>query len=431
MLLDYRGRRVLLLQGPAGPFFRRVANDLRAVSASVTKINFNGGDWLFFPGPEARSFRGSAEDWPEYLASVLQQERITDLIVFGDMRPLHRTAIEIARSKGVAVGVFEEGYLRPDYVTFEADGVNGNSTILKDSELYRGMPTPAQPTPIAVGNTFVACASWSMLYSLATTLLWAFFPRYRHHRPINFAYHVLVQLRGLVRKLVFAVAERGALERLVDAHAGRYFVVPLQVHCDAQLLHSPYEDVTSFIEQVTASFAASAPTQAILVFKHHPMDRAYREYGRFVRALARRHGLTNRILYVHDVHLPTLLRHARGTVVINSTVGLSSIHHGTPVKVMGTAIYDMPGLTHRGSLADFWRRPDRVDEEIYRGFRAWLLRHNQINGSVWCKLWGPARHVSLYWDSGFECFDSKQSAPALQDRTLQSLPSCANPAIRS
>ena len=420
MLSKYRGRHVLLLQGPAGPFFSRIANDLRSAGARVTKVNFNGGDWLFFRGPNAVAFRGRASQWPTWLEALIEARGITDLVVFGDMRPFHYTAIRIARSMGVCVGVFEEGYLRPDYVTFEREGVNGNSRMVRDPEFYRRAPIPVAPDPIPVGNTVLPCALWSTLYAIATTLLWAAFPHYRHHRPINFVYHTAVQLRGAVRKLVNGWRERNALETLVEHHDGRYYVVPLQVHCDAQLQHSPYDDVTSFMDEVAASFAASAPPDSLLVFKHHPMDRAYRDYRGFVRTLSKKHGLVGRLRYVHDVHLPTLLRHALGAVVINSTVGLSAIHHQTPVKVMGTAIYDMAGLTHQGSLAQFWSQPDAVDPEIYQGFRAWLLYDNQINGSVWSKPFGPAKHMSLYWRTPEDGSACHQPA-TLDDRSLHSL----------
>ena len=40
-------KRVLLLQGPMGSFFNRVAVWLEERGLHVRKINFNGGDWLF------------------------------------------------------------------------------------------------------------------------------------------------------------------------------------------------------------------------------------------------------------------------------------------------------------------------------------------------------------------------------------------------
>ena len=39
---------VLLLQGPVGPFFSRIAEDLSQRGFVVHKINFNGGDKLFY-----------------------------------------------------------------------------------------------------------------------------------------------------------------------------------------------------------------------------------------------------------------------------------------------------------------------------------------------------------------------------------------------
>jgi len=38
------GKRLLFLQGPAGPFFRRVARRLTQRGCHVTKVNFNSGE---------------------------------------------------------------------------------------------------------------------------------------------------------------------------------------------------------------------------------------------------------------------------------------------------------------------------------------------------------------------------------------------------
>ena len=85
---------------------------------------------------------------------------------------------------------------------------------------------------------------------------------------------------------------------------------------------------------------------------------------------------------------------ARGTIVINSTVGLSSLTHGTPVKCLGRAVYDLPGLTHQGSLAEFFTAPAPVDRSLYKRFRQWLLQQNQLNGSVWSRLFeDPSRLI--------------------------------------
>jgi capsular polysaccharide export protein len=66
-LNEFSGKRVLMLQGPVGPFFARLATDLALVGAVVFKVNFNGGDWLFSQGAafsRVFNFRGRSEDWP-------------------------------------------------------------------------------------------------------------------------------------------------------------------------------------------------------------------------------------------------------------------------------------------------------------------------------------------------------------------------------
>ena len=58
--------------------------------------------------------------------------------------------------------------------------------------------------------------------------------------------------------------------------ADRFFLVPLQVHCDMQITaHSDYTSIEHFIGEVVASFAKNASSEHSLVFKHHPMDRGY------------------------------------------------------------------------------------------------------------------------------------------------------------
>ena len=131
----FKGKRVLLLQGPVGPFFRNLAKDLEAVGAEVMKINFNAGDWLFYPR-RASSFKGSLVDWLPELKRYLLENRIDAVLLFGDCRPVHEGVRQLGRKMGFAVGVFEEGYLRPDHVTFEPIGVNGHSQFHESLETW-------------------------------------------------------------------------------------------------------------------------------------------------------------------------------------------------------------------------------------------------------------------------------------------------------
>ncbi|MDH5492227.1 MAG: capsular biosynthesis protein [Myxococcales bacterium] len=395
-------RNALLLQGPAGPFFRRLAAELRAGGATVLKVNFHAGDRLFFPGKEAISYRGSRARWPSFVAALIEERGIDAIFLFGDCRAYHRAAIQIARARDVAVWVFEEGYLRPDFITLEKGGVNGYSSIEPRPERYLEAPSASlpEPEPRSPGPWFGRAAWYSALNALAYTLLGRDFPEYEHHRDLNAFKHALWYVRSGWRKLRFEAAERGLLEEIIARYDGAYYFVPLQVHSDFQLGHSEYEDVTEFIEEIVATFAAQADPRLALVFKHHPMDRPFREYGPLFERLRHLHGLEGRLYYVHDLHLPTLLRHARGTITINSTVGLSSIHHHTPVKVMGRAIYDMPGLTHQGSLEAFLSDPGEVDDALYRAFRRWLLAENQANGNFYRRLGDAQNATGIDWFPG-------------------------------
>lgn len=383
-------RRVLLLQGPIGPFFRRLAGFLEQRGTDVFKVNFNAGDALFYPAlprhPRVRLFRQTATAWGRYVSQLLGAERIQAIFLFGDCRFYHRVAIRVARRLGIAVYVFEEGYVRPDYITLERDGVNGHSRFLREWATHRGYAASIDvPAPRPVGRWIIwPTVFYAVLYGLAGALTrWAF-PHYRHHAEYFSVRHGLRWVYGWLLKPVYALRQRRLLPRLSGPLSKRYFLVPLQVHRDTQVVtHGEFRRVSHFIRHVVASFAREAPSDLHLVLKHHPLDRGFRNHGRLIREAAATLGVADRVHYVHDLHLPTLLRHARGTVVINSTVGLSSLLHGTPVKAHGKAVYNLPGLVHMGSLASFWRNPEPIDRRLHNQFRRYLIARTQINGNFY------------------------------------------------
>ena len=97
--------------------------------------------------------------------------------------------------------------------------------------------------------------------------------------------------------------------------------------------------------------------------------------------------------------MPTILPHCRGTVVINSTAGLSAIGCGRPTKTVGTAIYDMPGLTWQGPLDRFWAEARDIapDPVLHDRFRAELIVQTQINGNFYRRLDPAASATGLIW----------------------------------
>jgi len=395
---SFSGKHILLLQGPLGPFFRRLSRDLTANGARVSKVNFNGGDWLFYP-TGAIQFKGRMEEWPAFLAGLLAELKIDVILLFGDCRPIHRCVRELAERAGVQLGVFEEGYVRPDHITLEGGGINAYSTLPRDKNFYLAYPIAQSSDPLKVGHVFWYATLWAVLYYLAGAILKPSFPHYHHHRRLAVR-EMFPWLRGLWRKCYYRIIERHVQHRLLTEYSGRFFLVPLQVYYDSQIrVHSNYPSIESFIHEVVSSFAKNADPDLALVIKHHPMDRAYRDYTQLWESLSEGYGLQGRLLYVHDLHLPHVLPHARGVVVVNSTVGLSALLHDVPVKVCGRAIYDIPDITYSGRLKNFWREAPlhKPDPTALQGFRAYLIEHTQLNGSMYKRLPVEGSRAGVVW----------------------------------
>lgn len=375
-------KQVLMLQGPMGGFFNRVAAWLQAHDIVVHKINFNGGDWLFHRRLQAVNYRGTLDAFPAYLTQFLQQQQIDGILCFGDCRLYHAAAAEVAALRGVPFFAFEEGYVRPNYVTLERSGVNMHSLLSRDPAFYRSLPDIDVPTPEAA-QASVGRAAWcAMTYYVAGWLLRRVYPHYKHHKIFSVVYEARAGVRSLWRKYRNRWRDRPVFEALLQQQNNSYFAAVLQVYNDSQVRqHSHYADVRDFIEEVLASFAQNAGASHHLVFKHHPMDRGQRDYRRLLGSLSETYGLAGRVHYLHDVHLPTLLRHSRGVVTINSTVGLSALHHNKPLRVMGLAMYDLPGLTFQGPLAQFWLEQNQIDKVLWHRYHAFLVTQTQMNGA--------------------------------------------------
>jgi capsular polysaccharide export protein len=138
----------------------------------------------------------------------------------------------------------------------------------------------------------------------------------------------------------------------------------------------------------------------VLVFKHHPMDRGYCNYAMLLKRLGDEFGLGERLLYIHDQHLPSLLQAARGVVLVNSTVGLSALHHKAPLKVCGDSIYSIKGLVYQKSLDTFWAdsKNFRINEVLLKRFLNYIIERTQVNGSFYKRLPIPGSTSGMRWD---------------------------------
>ncbi|MGS3011852.1 capsular polysaccharide export protein, LipB/KpsS family, partial [Escherichia coli] len=111
------------------------------------------------------------------------------------------------------------------------------------------------------------------------------------------------------------------------------------------------------------------PKESYLVIKHHPMDRGHRLYRTLIKRLSKEYGLGERVISVHDLPMPELLRHAKAVVTINSAAGISALIHNKPLNVMGNALYDIKGLTYQVHLHQFWQADFKPDMKLFKKFR--------------------------------------------------------------
>lgn len=218
------------------------------------------------------------------------------------------------------------------------------------------------------------------------------FPLYQHHKSFCPWYKARCWFRAYWRKPVYAFLQRKILPRLQTELSQRYYLAVLQVYNDSQIRnHSPYDDVKSYIIDLMCSFARKAPGNAFLVIKHHPMDRGHRLYGRLIKKLGKRLGISRRVVYVHDLPMPELLSHAKAVVTINSTVGISALIHNKPIKVMGSALYAIKGLTYQESLHQFWNSEFKPDMNLFKKFRTHLLENTQVNVVYYGGVFPPGK----------------------------------------
>jgi capsular polysaccharide export protein len=352
------GRRFLFLQGPISPFFEEVAAGLRASGHQVRRINLCLGDRLFWRGPGAVDFRGRIGAWPAFLDDFLAREGITDLLLLGEQRPYHRVAIAAARARGIRVAVTDFGYLRPDWVVLERDGMGAESRFPRDPAAILALAEACPPADLTRhhADDFAAQARWDVLFHLASLLPWPF-PHYRSfllHPPVPAYLGTALRLLRRRRETRLAAARLAQL-------AGRapVWVFAMQMETDYSIrAYSRFPDMDSAIAETVTSFARAAPRDGHLLVKVHPLDPGLKAWSRRIRAIARAAGIADRVHYLPGaLPMDPAIRAAQGVVTVNSTLGVRALALGRPTMALGEAIYRVNGLAWDGPLDAFWTAP--------------------------------------------------------------------------
>ncbi len=378
-------RSFLFLQGVNTPFFAQLGDQLIKNDHRVSRINFNAGDTVYWGRRTAWAFRDRLESLPDFLCGKMSACDATDILLFGDRRPIHLPAIEIAKRKNVRIHVFEEGYFRPYWVTLERDGVNANSLFPRDpvwvQDVAKSIPVYDSGQPFAA--TLRARALHDMAYHLSNIANPLLFPRYRTHRPVISGLEYAGWGQRFAQMPLYERRDRETIQRLMTT-AAPFYLLPLQLDSDTQIRdHSPFDDMSEVIQLTVSSFAQHAPLDARLVIKNHPLDTGFVNYPRLIKKLASEFQCVGRIDYLESGDLEAMLQKARGLVTVNSTVGLSSLGHRCPTIALSDPIYNMDGLTFRGTLDQFWRGGAPPDATLFRAFRSVLIHTTQINGGFY------------------------------------------------
>lgn len=377
-------RRFLLLQGVCSPFFSTLAAELRAAGHYVHKVNFNGGDVAYWRGAPATSFRQHLEMLPSFIADLYERLEITDQVLFGDCRPVHRVAVQKARLCEVRTHVFEEGYFRPHWITLERDGVNAYSHIPRSAQWFREaaerLPEVRIQTPFSTQFGFRAVHD--VAYHLASLVNPLLYYGYRSHAP-NAAVQYLGYI-GRLPKLKYREIQDSALIEALKEKNGALYLLPLQLDNDSQIRHhSRFANMAAVMRKVIRSFSLHAPSDARLLIKNHPLDLGLAGHEGTARNLARQFGVEDRVYFIETGNLDRILDGASGTVTVNSTVGSVSLSHGCPTHCMADPIYNIPGLTFQGDLDDFWKADTRPDATLFNCFRKTVIHAAQINGGFY------------------------------------------------
>lgn len=381
-------RVFLLLQGPHGPFFDRLGRLLQASGGTVWRVAFNAGDAFFWRDKSNLiTHCDGPERWPDHLDKIITQRGITDIVLYGDIRPVHAAARAAACHHGLTLHVFEEGYLRPYWITYERGGANGHSRLMtinlaEMQRALRGSQGEISRPPSHWGD-MRQHKFYGAVYHFMVLIANRRFGPPRSHRDISVWREFRLNFRALVLAPWFAV-QRSIQARRIRRGGFPFSLVLMQLEHDANFrAHSPYDSMSDFTQEALTQFAAHAPRHHHIVFKAHPLEDDRAATRADIAAQARNLGLSKRVHYVRGGKLAPLLAQARSAVTVNSTAAQQALWRGLPVKAMGRAVFAKPALVSTQGLDAFFQRPERPNRAAYRFYRDYLLETSQLPGGFY------------------------------------------------
>ena len=410
-------KNILLLQGPPSFFARDLAEHLQNRGLSVLRVNFCIGDWFYGRKGASLNYRGSLKNWPDALRKIITEHKITDILYFADRLPYHVAAQRVAKEFGINAISYEFGYLRPDWLIVEKGGQSSYSYFPSDlAEIQkRAKGLPAPNTKLLYPFPFARQATNEVFYNLSNYFLWFTYPKYQADKYYNPLIEYLCYIPRLIKGSLGASTAETLVETLVEGD-DPFFVIPLQMQNDYQIRkNSPYDGLHEFIEEILISFKAHGQENARLVFKVHPLDNGMENWPKVLKKLGAKYNLSDRIDYLDGGNLFALLKAAKGSVIINSTTGVSALQLGCPVITLGIAVYDIKGITYQGNLDAFWKRPGKVNRTNVSALLRLFAHSIHVKGNFFTK---EGRHAAAtaFADRLIENRINDGGYPMVQDR---------------
>ena len=379
---------VPLFTRSAWSFFSQLGDLLRLHGHTCWRVGFNKGDEVFWSDKESYvSFDAPQTEWLDYFNGLCQTKSVTDIVLYGDTRPIHQLAIKSAKECENNVHIFEEGYLRPYWITYDRDGANGHSRLMditldqiKNATL--GPFERSAPPPDHWGDTrhhvfYGALYHWFVMFRNRK------YPHFEPHRNVTVGQELKWNLRRLYRKPFHHISRWLVTKRIIRS-SKPYHLVLMQLEHDAAFQnHSPFSTNSEFLVLVFQSFLKGAAPHHQLVFKTHPLDDGRSPLRKIVAKAARRCGIEDRVHFVYGGQLGRLLDQARSAITVNSTSGQQALWRGIPIKTFGKSVYDKPEFTSRQSLSQFFQDSAYPDTESYRVYRDFLLTTSQLPGGFY------------------------------------------------
>jgi capsular polysaccharide export protein len=247
---------------------------------------------------------------------------------------------------------------------------------------------------------------------------------FRPHRALTVGQEFLLYLKRFLLMPFHRLERRFATARIRKG-GFPYHLAILQLEHDASFRdHSPFSNMTEFLDLVMAGFAAGAPAHHHIVFKAHPLEDGRVPLAREVRRLAALHGLTGRVHFLRGGKLAQLLNEARSAVTVNSTAGQQALWRGLPLRSFGAAVYAKPEFVSSQPLDAFFAAPDRPDTRAYRDYRHFLLETSQVLGGFYSvqgrrALLRQVADLMLAPDDPYQALSSGSAAPRQQLRLVR------------